>query len=92
VGAQMGTVYIDVLNKKGGFKEVRGYDTGVDMMRDIALGRIKAGLADQPIIAYQLSQGANNNVKLAAGYKPVAVGDVCRVVRKGDAEMLARVN
>jgi polar amino acid transport system substrate-binding protein len=92
VGAQMGTVYIDVLNKKGGFKEVRGYDTGVDMMRDIALGRIKAGLADQPIIAYQLSQGANNNVKLAAGYKPVAVGDVCLVVRKGDAEMLARVN
>jgi polar amino acid transport system substrate-binding protein len=92
VGAQMGTVYIDMLNRKGGFKEVRGYDTGVDMMRDIALGRIKAGLADQPIVAYQLSQGANNNVKLAATYKPVAVGDVCLVVRKGDAEMLARVN
>jgi polar amino acid transport system substrate-binding protein len=92
VGAQMGTVYIDMLNKKGGFKEVRGYDTGVDMMRDIALGRIKAGLADQPIVAYQLSQGANNNVKLVATYKPVNVGDVCLVVRKGDAEMLARVN
>ena len=92
VGAQMGTVYIDMLNKKGGFKEVRGYDTGVDMMRDIALGRIKAGLADQPIVAYQLSQGANNNVKLVATYKPVNVGDVCLVVRKGDTEMLARVN
>jgi len=92
VGAQVGTVYIDMLNKKGGFKEVRGYDTGVDMMRDIALGRIKAGVADYPIVAYQLSQGANNNVKLAASYKSVNIGDVCLVVRKGDAEMLARVN
>lgn len=92
VGAQVGTVFIDMLNKKGGFKEVRGYDSIADMMRDIALGRIKAGLGDQPIVAYQLSQGVNPNVKLAREYKPTSVGDVCLVVRKGDAEMLARVN
>lgn len=92
VGAQVGTVFLDMLNKKGGFKEVRSYDSIADMMRDIALGRIKAGLGDQPIVSYQLSQGANPNVKLAKDYKPANVGDVCLVVRKGDAEMLARVN
>jgi len=92
VGAQVGTVYIDQLNKKGGFKEVRGYDTGVEMMRDIALGRLKAGLVDQPIVAYQLAQGINPNVKIAREYRPVNVGDVCLAVRKGDAELLARVN
>ena len=92
VGAQVGTVFIDMLNKKGGFKEVRSYDSIADMMRDIALGRIKAGLADQPIVAYQLSQGVNPNVKLAKDYKATNVGDVCLVVRKGDSEMLARVN
>ena len=92
VGAQVGTVFLDLLNKKGGFKEVRSYDSTVDMMRDIALGRLKAGLSDQPIAAYQLAQGANPNVKLASEYKPTSVGDVCLVVRKGDTEMLARVN
>lgn len=92
VGAQVGTVFLDMLNKKGGFKEVRSYDSIADMMRDIALGRIKAGLGDQPIVSYQLSQGVNPNVKLAKDYKPTNVGDVCLVVRKGDAEMLARVN
>jgi len=92
VGAQVGTVFLDMLNKKGGFKEVRSYDSIADMMRDIALGRIKAGLGDQPIVAYQLAQGANTSVKLARDYKPVNVGDVCLVVRKGDTEMLARVN
>ena len=92
VGAQVGTVFLDLLNKKGGFKEVRSYDSIADMMRDIALGRIKAGLGDQPIVAYQLAQGANTSVKLAKDYKPINVGDVCLVVRKGDGEMLARVN
>jgi polar amino acid transport system substrate-binding protein len=92
VGAQVGTVFLDMLNKKGGFKEVRSYDSIADMMRDIALGRIKAGLGDQPIVAYQLSQGVNPNVKLAKDYKPTNVGDVCLVVRKGDAETLAKVN
>ena len=42
--------------------------------------------------ANQLAQGANTSVKLAKDYKPVNVGDVCLVVRKGDAQMLARVN
>ncbi|MGE0313049.1 MAG: ABC transporter substrate-binding protein [Lautropia sp.] len=92
VGAQVGTVFLDMLNKKGGFKEVRSYDSIADMMRDIALGRVKAGLGDQPIVAYQLSKGANSSVKLAKAYKPTNVGDVCLVVRKGDAETLARVN
>jgi polar amino acid transport system substrate-binding protein len=63
-----------------------------DMTRDLALGRIKAGLGDQPIIAYQIRQKTFEGVKLASGYKPANVGDVCLVVRKGDAETLARIN
>ncbi|MDF3838710.1 ABC transporter substrate-binding protein [Cupriavidus basilensis] len=92
VGAQVGTVFLDMLSKKGIFKEVRSYDSVADMTRDLALGRIKAGLGDQPIIAYQLRQNAFHGVKLAGSYKPVNVGDVCLVVRKGDTETLARLN
>jgi polar amino acid transport system substrate-binding protein len=92
VGAQVGTVYIDQLNKKGGFKEVRSYDTGAEMLRDVGLGRIKAGIVDQPIVSYQLAQGINPNVKIAKDYRPAAVGDVCLAVRKGDTELLGRIN
>jgi polar amino acid transport system substrate-binding protein len=92
VGAQVGTVFLDMLNKKGIFKEVRSYDSVADMTRDLALGRIKAGLGDQPIIAYQIRQHTFQGVKLAAGYKPANVGDVCLVVRKGDTETLNRLN
>ncbi|BFO54372.1 ABC transporter substrate-binding protein [Acidovorax sacchari] len=92
VGAQVGTVFLDMLQKKGIFKEVRSYDSVADLTRDLALGRIKAGLADQPILAYQIRQNTFQGVKLAEGYKPSNVGDVCLVVRKGDAETLQRLN
>lgn len=92
VGAQVGTAFLEMLNKKGVFKEVRSYDSVADMMRDIGLGRIKAGLGDQPIVSYQLSQGANPSVRLVKEYRPTNVGEVCLVVRKGDTELLGRMN
>ncbi|MEC4240017.1 ABC transporter substrate-binding protein [Pseudomonas sp. DSV-1] len=92
VGAQVGTVFLDALNKHGGFKEVRSYDSIPDLMRDLKLGRIKAAFGDRPIIAYQLAQGKNPEVKLSSTYVPVVMGDVCLVMRQGDAEKLAQVN
>jgi hypothetical protein len=32
------------------------YDSLADVLRDVSLGRIKAGFGDGPILAYQLSQ------------------------------------
>jgi polar amino acid transport system substrate-binding protein len=92
VAAQVGTVYIDALNKKGIFKEVRTYDSIADMMRDVGLGRIKAGFGDRPIVAYQLAQGSNPKVRLVKEYVTVLNGDVCLAVRKGDKELLDRLN
>ncbi|GAB7549175.1 ABC transporter substrate-binding protein [Cupriavidus sp. 8B] len=92
VGAQVGTVFLDMLNKKGIFKEVRSYDSIADMSRDLSLGRIKAALGDQPLIAYQIRQHAFPGVKLVESYKPVNIGEVCLVVRKGDTETLNRLN
>ncbi|TKC85921.1 amino acid ABC transporter substrate-binding protein [Trinickia terrae] len=92
VGAQVGTAFVDALNKKGIFKEVRTYDSVADIMRDVALGRIKAGFGDQPIIAYQLEHGANAQVRLVKEYQPTVKGQVCFVVRKGDAATLDQLN
>lgn len=92
VGAQVGTVFLDRLKARGIFKEVRGYDSISDLMRDVALGRIKAGFADRPILAYQHANGSLKKVRLVDSYKPAIMGDVCLIVRKGDAELLDKVN
>lgn len=92
VGAQVGTVFIDELNKRGVFKEVRGYDSISDLMRDLVLGRVKAGFADRPILAYQLSQGTHDQVRLVQDYQPQIMGDVCLIVRKDEPALLEQVN
>ena len=39
-----------------------------------------------------MAQGKNPDVKLSSTYVPVVMGDVCLVMRQGDAEKLAQVN
>ncbi|EZI28291.1 ABC transporter substrate-binding protein [Pseudomonas extremaustralis] len=92
VGVQAGTIFYDQLNKLGIFKEIRTYDSIGEMVRDLSLGRIKAAVGDQPVVAYQISQKLFKGVKLAPDYVPTHVGDVCLVVRKGDAQTLERLN
>ncbi|WP_027907021.1 ABC transporter substrate-binding protein [Pseudomonas taiwanensis] len=92
VGAQVGTVFIDELNRRGIFKEVRGYDSLADLTRDLALGRIKAGFGDHPILAYQMAQGTLKKVRLVESYQPHLKGQVCLIMRQGDPQMLAQVN
>ncbi len=92
VGAQAGTVYVDFLKKEGQFAEVKVYDSLADVMRDVALGRIKAGFGDGPILAYQVSQNPGFKVKLVKSYQPRMAGSVGIAVRKGDADMLKKIN
>lgn len=94
VGAQVGSVFIDALNRHGGFKEVRSYDSVADMMRDLRLGRIRAAFGDRPIVAYQMATNPKQTkgLKLSDTYKSVVVGDVCIVMRQNDPETLAQVN
>jgi len=92
MGVQAGTTYYNLLMKKGYFKAIRTYDSIADMARDLALGRVDAGIGDQPIMAYQIQQGTLKDVKLAPNYKQEAVGSICLVVRKGDTALLEKLN
>jgi polar amino acid transport system substrate-binding protein len=92
VGAQVGTVYIDFLKKNGEFAEVKVYDSLADILRDVSLGRIKAGFGDAPILKYQLSQNASLRAKLVPTYEPKMTGSVGIGVRKTDAELLKKIN
>jgi polar amino acid transport system substrate-binding protein len=92
VGAQVGTAFVEPLQKSGLFPEVKLYDTIPDIMRDVNAGRIKAGFADLPIVAYNLQQGRFPEVRLVKGYKPMVVGSVGIGVRKTDGELLKKVD
>jgi len=92
VGAQVGTAFVDALKKSGQFSEVKAYDTIPDIMRDVNVGRLKAGLADYPIVAYNFKQGAFADARIVESYKPTIIGSVGIGVRKGDQELLAKIN
>ncbi|WP_196216722.1 substrate-binding periplasmic protein [Paracoccus shanxieyensis] len=92
VGAQIGTTFADQLKALGTFGEVKLYDSLADIMRDVKLGRIKAGFGDAPIIAYQISKTPALGVRLVDGYTPMKTGDVALAVSKENPELLAKVN
>ncbi len=92
VGAQVGTVYVEPLKKTGYFAEVKIYDTIPDILRDVNTGRLKAGFADYPILAYNLKQGIFPDVRLVTSFQPTIVGSIGIGVRKSDAELLGKIN
>jgi len=92
VGAQVGTAFVDALKKTGQFSEVRAYDTIPDILRDVNAGRLKAGFADYPILAYNLKQGGFPEVRIVESYKPTIIGSVGIGVRKADQELLGKIN
>jgi polar amino acid transport system substrate-binding protein len=92
VGAQVGTVYVEPLKKTGLFADVKIYDTIPDIMRDVNTGRLKAGFADYPILAYNVKQGNFPDLRLVTSFKATIVGSIGIGVRKTDADLLKKVN
>jgi polar amino acid transport system substrate-binding protein len=92
IGVQQGTVYLEGLRKIGGFGKIQVYDSLANMLHDLELGRIQAGMGDKPIIAYQLAQGKYDNLKLAKNYESQFGGSIGIGVRKDDEALLKRVN
>ena len=92
VGAQIGSTYADAVQASGVFGQVKLYDSIADMMRDVVLGRIKAGFGDRPIVAYQISKNPKLGVRLVGGYRPLHEGEVALAVAKNNSRLLNQVN
>ncbi len=90
VGAQVGTAYVEPLKKV--FSDVKIYDTIPDILRDVNAGRIKAGFADYPIVAYNIQQGNFPEARLVKTYKSTMTGSVGIGVRKTETELLKKIN
>jgi polar amino acid transport system substrate-binding protein len=92
VGVQVGTAFVEPLQKSGLFSEVKLYDTTPDLMRDANAGRIDAGFLDSPIAAYAISKGTFPNMRLVTTFKPTIVNGIGIATRKGDTELMGKVN
>ena len=92
VGAQVGTAFVAPLQNTGLFKEVKLYDSIADIMRDVKLGRLKAGFGDAPIVKFQVARNPTLGVRLVPGYTALTTGDVALAMAKDDAALLAKVN
>lgn len=92
IGVEAGTTYLNGLRQMDGIGKIRVYDSLANMMHDIKLGRIQAGLGDKPILAYQMSQGKYEGIKFANGYKSQFTGSIAIGVRKGNNALLKRIN
>ena len=55
-------------------------------------GRLQAGFADYPIAAYNVQQGNFPDARVVKTYKPTMAGSVGIGVRKGEAELLKKIN
>jgi len=92
IGVQVGTAFVEPLQKLGLFSEVKLYDTTADLMRDANAGRIDVGVLDYPIAAFAVAKGLFPNLRMVSSYKPTMVNSIGIAAHKGDAETLAKVN
>jgi polar amino acid transport system substrate-binding protein len=91
-GVQVGTAFVKPMQDSGVFSEVKIYDTIPDIMRDVNAGRVGAGFADFPIVAYNLQLGRFPDVRLVKSYKATTPGSVAIGLRKADTELMGKIN
>jgi polar amino acid transport system substrate-binding protein len=91
VGVQVGTRFYDQL-KAAGVQQLKTYDNLMEMLGDLSVGRIGAAYGDEPIFNYQIAQAGIRSARVAAEFHPPSVEDVGLVMRKGDTELLVRIN
>ncbi|MGN6315528.1 ABC transporter substrate-binding protein [Trinickia sp.] len=92
VGAGVGEETSDELMKLGIFKEVKLYNTGADMARDVALGRITAAFNDYPVWKAQEAAGTLQGTRVVDGFQPLRRVPIAFGVKKGNAQLLAKIN
>lgn len=92
IGVQMGTVYVNPMKETGLFSDIKIYDSLANIMRDVELGRLKAGVGDFPIVAYQINHGGQDRVRIIDGYEPLVSVQIAMAVRKGNDDLLNRLD
>lgn len=93
VGSQLGTVYLDWLNAIPG-AVVKSYPTAANMMQDLMIGRLSAGLIDAPVAGFALSKNPAFAAafEMVSDYKPKEIGVIGSGFRKNEGSLREAIN
>jgi polar amino acid transport system substrate-binding protein len=93
VGVQKGSIQLALLQKTGGFSEIKIYDTIKDVWSAVVSGQVKAAVTAGGDTIYAAKQGELPNLRIVSSYQsPSPIPRVGIAVRKGDGELLGKIN
>ena len=93
VGVQKGSIQYALLQKTGGFPDLKVYDTVKDVWSAVASGQVKAGVTAGGDTIYAAKQGELSDLRIVSSYQsPSPIPRVGIAVRKGNSELLGKIN
>lgn len=93
VGATKGSIQLALLQKTGGFSEIKIYDTEEDSWKAVASGAVKAAVTAGSTTMYAAKQGQLANLQIVASYQSSSTRpQVGIAVKKGNDELLGKIN
>jgi polar amino acid transport system substrate-binding protein len=93
VGAQKGSIQLALLQRIGGFSEIRIYDTLEDAWSAVVSGQIKAAVTSGPDTLYASKHGRLTNLRIVSSYQSQSSKPRIGIaVRKGNSELLEKIN
>jgi polar amino acid transport system substrate-binding protein len=92
IGVQTGTAFYKYLQDSGHVGEIKVYDSTPDIIRDLQLKRLDGALLDYPLFNFRIKQGQYPDLRMVQTYQPGAIGKVAFAVKKGNPELLDKIN
>jgi len=92
VGSQAGSPFAEAMRKSGLFPDLKIYPNGTEAMRAVAAGEIKAAVVGVNGAAYDIKLGRFSDLQLVKSYQPLVKSADAFSVRKGDGELLSKIN
>jgi polar amino acid transport system substrate-binding protein len=92
MAAGIGTIYLDGLKAKGTFKDVKALPTVDAAVNAIKSGEVKAYLTNAAQMTYLQKQGQYQDVLVVGSYVPVYRSSGGIAVRRGDTDLLNKIN
>lgn len=93
VGTQKGSIQLALLQRTGGFSEIKTYDTTNEAWAAVASGAVTAAVTAGADTIYAAKQGQLSNLRIVSSYQSSSPKPQIGIaVRKGNGELLAKIN
>jgi polar amino acid transport system substrate-binding protein len=93
VGAQKGSIQLALLQRTGGFSEIKIYATEKDAWDAVASGEVKAAVTPGGDTIFSAKQGLLPNLRIVSSYvSPSPRPRMGFAVQKGNSELLGKIN